>query len=35
MIQYLAMLPNLKVIRDESTRLNRIIPDKAHRVIRP
>ena len=35
MIQCLAMLPNLKVIRHESTRLNRIVPDKAHRVITP
>ena len=30
-----AMLPNLKVIRYESTRLNWIVPNKVHRVITP
>ena len=33
MVQYLATLPILKVIRYESTRLNRIVPDKVYRVI--
>ena len=35
MVQYLATLPILKVIRYESTRLNRIVPDKAYHVITP